>query len=305
MGDMTGQKSGAGRLAVSGKVLAVIATLTFGVAVARADAQSAAQQAQEQARANARRQNQLARQQAESRYQIGVMERVLENAVEHGASLWRDRLQVILPAQTLLVDNARVIGYRIENYGVFFNVEVPSLETTMTWAVRTLDQNELGLESAFKTVKSYIEASGDANLDQAWRRVELQVAPLGTPGGTPADTVAVPARTASGSAAFASDTAVPADPTDPILSNPENVFREEVVQSLIDSMLDHSAALGLADDEWLTIGARRNEARPRIGPLDSKALTFVIRVRGNELKAFRSGQISREQAIERVDVRVN
>ena len=288
-----------------GKVSAVIASLALGVAVAPAGAQGAAQQAQEQARANARRQNQLARQQAESRYQMLVMERVLEDAVEHGASLWRDRLQVVLPAQTLLLDNARVIGYRIEDYGIFFNVEVPSLETTMTWAVRTLDQNDLGLESALKAVKAHIDASGDANLDQAWRRVELQVAPLGPPGGAPGDANAVSARTVSGSAAFAPDTAAPGDPTDPILSNPEEVFRAEVVQSLIDSMLDHSSALGLAANEWLTVGARRNEVRPRIGPLDSKAPTFVIRVRGSDLAAFRSGQLSREDAIKRVEVRVN
>ena len=167
---------------MSGKVSAVIASLALGVAVAPAGAQ----QAPEQSRAVvARRQNQLARQLAEARYQIGVMERVLENAVEHGASLWRDRLQVVLPAQTLLLDNARVIGYRIKEYGVVFNVEVPSLETTMTWAVRTLDQNDLGLDNALKAVRAHIQASGDANLDQAWRRVELQVAPLGTPAGRP------------------------------------------------------------------------------------------------------------------------
>ena len=290
---------------MSGRLSAVIASLAFGVAVAPVAAQDAAPPAQEQARANARRQNQLARQQAESRYQILVMERVLEDAVEHGASLWRDRLQVVLPAQTLLLDNARVIGYRIEDYGIFFNVEVPSLETTMTWAVRTLDQNDLGLESALKAVKSHIEASGDPNLDQAWRRVELQVAPLGAPGGTAGDPNTVSARSVSGSAAFAADTAAPPDPTDPILSNPEEVFRAEVMQSLIDGMLDHSSALGLAADEWLTVGARRNEVRPRIGPLDSKAPTFVIRVRGSDLTAFRTGQLSRQDAIKRVEVRVN
>src|SRR6185295_10338316 len=116
------------------------------------------------------------------------MEGVLEGAVEHGASLWRDRWNVVQPAQTLLLDNARVIGYRLEGYGVTFTVEVPSIETTMTWAVRTLDQNDLGLESALKAVKAHIEASGDSNLDQAWRRVELQVAPLGNPAGSPGDT---------------------------------------------------------------------------------------------------------------------
>jgi hypothetical protein len=291
-------------LAVGGKIVTVIASFAFGMAVVPAAAQSAAQ-AQEQARANARRQDQLARQQAQSRYQIGVMERVLEDAVEHGASLWRDRLQLVLPAQTLLLDNARVIGYRLEDYGVFFNVEVPSLETTLTWAVRTLDQNDLGLDSALKAVKAHVEASGDANLDQAWRRVELEVTPLANAGGLPTGAAPVSARTLSGSAAFAADSPVAPDPADPILSNPEEVFRAEVVQALIDSMLDHSAALGVGPSEWLTIGARRNEVRPRLGPLDNKAPTFVIRVRGNDLAAFRSGQLSREEAIKRVEVRVN
>ena len=56
MGEMTGQqKSRVGRLAVSGKVSAVLASLAFGVVVAPAGAQSAPQQAQEQATANARR----------------------------------------------------------------------------------------------------------------------------------------------------------------------------------------------------------------------------------------------------------
>jgi hypothetical protein len=283
---------------VSGRGSAVIASLALVVAVSPLGAQ----QASEQSRAVARRQSQLLREQAESRYQIGVMERVLEDAVEHGASLWRDRLQVVLPAQTLLLDNARVMGYRLEGYGIFFNVEVPSLETTMTWAVRTLDQNDLGLDNALKAVKAHIQASGDANLEQAWRRLELQVAPLGSPSGTPTGTAAVSALTLSGSAAAASDAAP--EPADPILSNPEEVFRAEVVQSLIDSMLDHSAALGIGSDEWLTIGARRNEVRPRIGPLDNKAPTFVIRVRGADLTAFRAGKLSRDEAIKHVEVRV-
>ena len=82
----------------------------------------------------------------------------------------------------------------------------------MTWAVRTLDQNDLGLDSALKQLKAYIEAAGDANSQQALKRVELQVACR--------DSArrrwrcpAFPARTVSGSAAFASDAAVP--PTRP------------------------------------------------------------------------------------------
>jgi hypothetical protein len=50
-------------------------------------------------------------------------------------------------------------------------------------------------------------------------------------------------------------------------------------------------------------GVRRNEVRPRIG-LETNAQTFVARVRGSDLSAFRSGQLTRDDAIKRVEVRV-
>ena len=175
--------------------------------------------------------------------------------------------------------------------------------------MRTLDQNDLGLQSALKAVKASFSRKPPATriCDQAWRRVELQVAPLGTSGRVWRDLHRLRADGRPDPAAFAPDTGAAVDPTDPILSNPEEVFRAEVVQSLIDSMLDHSAAARpWRPTEWLTVGvAAATKCRPRIGPLDSKAPTFVIRVRGSDLAAFRSGQLSREEAIKRVEVRVN
>ena len=61
--------------------------------------------------------------------------------------------------------------------------------------------------------------------------------------------------------------------------------------------------LGIASEEWLSVGVRRNEVRPRIG-LDNNAQTYIARVRGGDLAAFRAGQITRDDAIKRVEVRV-
>src|SRR5688500_14661501 len=58
----------------------------------------------------------------QSRYQIGQMERVLEGAVEHGVSNIRDRLQSFGPTELLISDSARARGFRLEGYGVFFDV---------------------------------------------------------------------------------------------------------------------------------------------------------------------------------------
>jgi len=82
------------------------------------------------------------------RYRIGTMERVLENAVEHGADVTRDRLRAVIPADVLLSEEARARGFRLAGYGVFFDVLVPNLEGTLPWIYRTLDQTDLGLENA-------------------------------------------------------------------------------------------------------------------------------------------------------------
>src|SRR5881394_3614533 len=90
--------------------------------------------------------------QKQARYEIAQMERVLEGAVEHGVANIRDRLQALGPTELLISDNARARGFRLDGYGVFFDVVVPPFytETTLTWSLRTLDQNDLGLDSALK-----------------------------------------------------------------------------------------------------------------------------------------------------------
>src|SRR5207244_11194756 len=115
-----------------------------------------------------------ARADAESRYRIGQMERVLEGAVEHGVTVTRDRLQALaqVPADLLVGDNAHARGFRLEGYGVFFDVTVPSFLATLTWSLKTLDQNDLGLESALNALRTAVNKSGDVNLKQAYKRVE-------------------------------------------------------------------------------------------------------------------------------------
>jgi hypothetical protein len=243
----------------------------------------------------------------QTHYQIGVMERVLEGAVEHGAALIRDRFQALAPdapAQMLILDNPRVRGFRLDTYGVFFDVEVPSLNGTLTWSLRTLDQNNLGLQSALNVLKSHVNADGNVDLQQALKRIELQVGPATLA------SVSAPmpgARNATGAAASVAEPqergqAQP--PVDPILENPNAAYRAEVVQALVDAMLDYSGPLDIGPDQWLTIAARGIEERPRLAPADADPQTVIIRLRGTDLAAFRAVQISREEVVKRIDRRV-
>jgi hypothetical protein len=238
----------------------------------------------------------------EQRYQIAQMERILEGAVEHGVTIMRDRLQALAqtPAEMLVSDNARVRGFRLDGYGIFFDVIVPTFDATLTWSLRTLDQNDLGLDSALRTLQSHVRTSGDPNLEQALKRLELQIpsvvartASVQSPAG---------ARNATGSAAAMSvDAAAGADP---ILNDPNEAYRTEVTQALKDAMLSHSSSLSIAANEWLTIAAKGNDDRPRLAPADSDSRTRIFRLKGSDLADFLAGKITREEALNLIEVRI-
>ena len=279
-----------------------LATIVIVGAVAAAPASAQTTVAQQPAQ-------QAARLAAQQRYEIGQMERVLEGAIEHGVTVTRDRVQALaqVPADLLVSDNAHARGFRLEGYGVFFDVIVPSFLTTLTWSLRTLDQNDLGLDSALRTLQTHVKTSGDPDLEQAMKRIELQVNPssLGLP--TQASLAGASgvagARTVTGSAASTNDTAS-ATTIDPVLADPNEAYRTEVIQALKDAMLSHSSALGIGPAEWLTIAAKGNDDRPRLAPADSDARTRIIRLKGSDLADFLAGKLSRDEALSRIEVRV-
>jgi hypothetical protein len=232
----------------------------------------------------------------QTHYQIGVMERVLEGAVEHGAVNLRERLQAVFPdapAQMLILDNPRVRGFRLDGYGVFFDVEVPSLNGTLTWTLRTLDPNA---PTAARS-SAPVPASTVAPILPNPRRA------AGAAPGTPDR--AVTATSIAPKPAQDNGVAAGAPGADEqLLNDPNEAYRTEVMQALAEAMLDYSGPLAIGADEWLTIGARGIQDRPRLGPADNDGQTQTIRVRGADLSAFRAGQISREEAIRRIDKRV-
>jgi len=241
---------------------------------------------------------QPAEERVQTKFQISQLERLLEGAVEHGATLFRQRFQAAMPSQLLITENARARGFRLDGYGVFFDVEVPGVEgTALALSLRTLDQNDLGLDRALKEIKAAVVSKGDVNLEQAFKRIELQVGPvnIGSPMLAPAG-----ARTATGSVASAEATA---SGFDPVLADPLETIRAEVVNQLKDAMLQYSGALALQDDEWLTIAARRSYDRPLIAPADTDARTVMIRIRGGDLAAFRANRLSKDEALRKMETR--
>jgi hypothetical protein len=224
------------------------------------------------------------------RYQIGVMERVLEQAVAHGAQVLSQSVQRFMPNLLHFSGPPRARGFRLEGYGTFFDVDVPALSRSVMWSVRTLNPETFTVGRDLDRLRTLIGSLQDGrarnDLEQALRRIELQVGPV--PRSDATATGAAPA-------------------TDPPIAasafqqNPDEAYTSAVQSALIDAMLDHGASIPLGADEWLTVAARDDEP---LGPTDmGQSATILLRVRGGDLAAFRAGRLSRDEARKRVEVR--
>lgn len=266
-------------------VAACLASLPAGPAFAQEKAQPAASPPPTSA-------NQI-----QERHQIYVMEGVLERAVAIGASMLNRRINAVMPNMMTLTGNARARGFRLDGYGVFFDVEVPGVRKSVAWSLRVLDQNDVGARSALRSVRRYVQTLADApakrDLEEAVRRLEQVVALAGN---DPTLAVAGPDATGAQVTGAALETSAQA-----ALPDPNDAYTTEVKNALIDAMLDHSTSIVIGNDEWVTIAARDNA-----GPLPGEpydVTTVVLRVKGGDLSAFRAGRITRDEARARVEVR--
>ena len=89
----------------------------------------------------------------------------------------------------------------------------------MPWTFRALDQNNLGLDNALRTLRSFIEASSpnDADVQQALKRLELQLAPVtaGLALGDPRDAARCPVASRAGAQPSAPAAGAPPSPRMP------------------------------------------------------------------------------------------
>jgi hypothetical protein len=247
-----------------------------------------------------------------ARYNIFVMEGVLERAVDYGADVLRKQVRSIMPDMLLISGAAQARGFRLDGYGVFFDVEVPALRQSVAWSLRTMvDENGVAATAALQQFKAHVETLDDprlkANLLQAVKRLELQIGPVRGPAapaarGSAAAAVAEPMVAASGAPPAPPPTPSPADVA--LLEDPNEAYTESVKEALIDAMLDNSGAMRVGADEWLIVAARDNLHRDRLMPGDVyDTSTIMLRVKGSDLAAYRAERLTKEEARKRVEVR--
>ncbi len=83
--------------------------------------------------------------QIQARQQISAFEGALENAVRMGAQMFERRLQASSAANMVMVAGlTRARGFRLDDYGVLFDVEFPSMRRSMVWSMQELERATSG-----------------------------------------------------------------------------------------------------------------------------------------------------------------
>ena len=83
--------------------------------------------------------------QAQARQQIAALEAAFENAVRQGTQMLNQRLQASnTDNMVMLAGLTRARGFRLDDYGVVFDVEFPSMRRSVVWSMRQLEQANAG-----------------------------------------------------------------------------------------------------------------------------------------------------------------
>jgi len=252
--------------------------------------------------------------QVRARQKIFMMEGALERAVQLGVDNLRRRVRAVMPDDALLQGGVpQVRGFRLEGYGVFFDIEVPALRRSLAWSLRTMNQTGMALARDLAQMRAFVQSIADprvrAEFDRTLRRIQQQMGP--TPP-VPMQTDRVASASQGVPAVSALSVPPPGQPAEPaavlpqvdplLLNDPSEAYTQEVKAAVIDAMIENSGPLVLGDDEWLTVAARDNAPSDPFMTGDPDVMTLVLRVKGSDVNAFRAGRLTLDQARLRVEI---
>jgi hypothetical protein len=250
----------------------------------------------------------------DARYKVRVMEGVLEKSVQQAALRLNEQLTRVSPDLIQLTGAAHARGYRLEGYGLFFDVEVPAaMRQTMGWTARVMRQQQQGVAEALGALRRLtgeLDPKSREEAARAMQRLEIVVRPLprsrikiDAPIGGQATAVAAADATAPPAPPAEEAPAAELSREDALLwRNPDLAYEQHVREALIGAMLEWGALLPLGPDEWLTVAARDNQdvIMPGAAP---DVVTIILRVKGSDLAERLAGRVPYDELRRRVEVR--
>jgi len=228
---------------------------------------------------------------AQLRSQISIMEGALERAVGEGIrGAVTEMPDVFGPWLWGTPTHAR--GFKIDGYGVFFDVEVPELPASVTWSLQVINRNnDVAVVDELNQLRLVIGNVSDpktrADLMRALGRVQSHVS-----GAALSDSP--PLRVVNGQLVTAAPAKTPPPPS------PGQVYTRAVRKALVNVMLEQGVNLQIAPEDWFTIAACDSQGSGRIAPGEPELMTLYLSIRGRDLVALRAGQITAEEAAKRI-----
>ena len=241
-----------------------------------------------------------------SRQQMAAVEDALERAIANGAQMVIAQFRTAAPERWRLTSEPRANGFRIPDQGVTFFVQVPDLEPPMTWTLRRITQepsrpDPMAVQQLqqWRNLASTMQGAERLQMERMISDLEMQIL-LGN---------ARIRETGRGSISAASLTpSVPQQggqraPEPQVSDDPDEAYTQKVKDALMETMLKQTLVLSVGADEWLTIVARTSATPNPLMPADTTNLsTWVMRVKGSTLSAFRAGKLTEQDAQKLVEV---
>jgi hypothetical protein len=238
------------------------------------------------------------------RHAIRMMEAVLSRAVLTGAEHLAEQLGSGNPNMSFFTGQARARGFVLDEYGVFFHVEIPEMQQSLVFSVTTMER-DMAVASTLDTLSRVValapEGAPKLEAEKAIERLQLQFAPLPPLRGAPQ--AAPPGAIRSADATAVSERIDPV-PTVPAatLRDPNAAYRDAIKAALIDAMLEHSRGIDVRPDEWLTVAAQRGDSPLAPNEIVTSS-TLVLRIKGSDLAIYDADRTRKEEIRQRVEVR--
>jgi hypothetical protein len=247
---------------------------------------------------------------AEMRSQIAMLEGVLERSVQIGISNAIQKIPGGEFAAPIWTDEHRARGFYLDSFGVFVDVEMPTLNASFTWTVQLLSLNDAAISRELERLKAVVARVSDpkerADIEQSMVRLQQLASP--PQGQQFAAAGSQPPRPGVPTPASDVRDLGQVDPTGLFLSpdyaelrrQVRTTYRSEVQKVLVEAMLSQGSSLHLAPEEKLTVAAR-GEGPSTLGPDDQNTILYLT-ILGKDLAAYGAGQITKEEAVKRVQV---
>lgn len=229
---------------------------------------------------------------------IRMMEAILSRAVLGGAETLAEQLGSGNPNMSFFTGTARARGFFLDEYGVFFHVEIPEMQSSLVMSLTTIER-DVSVGRTLDSLRSVIQAIPDGATkvqgEEALKTLQLQVGPLPQLSELAASTQGVLRTTEA--------VAVPdPEPRAPLLRDPSAVYRDAIKTALVDAMLEHSRGMNIQPNEWLTVAANRGDSPLAPNEIVTTS-TLVLRIKGSDLAIYDADRTRKEEIRKRVEVR--